>query len=318
MFLAATSTLGLGLAVATAFLWALSPMLMASAGRRIGSFNTVVTRAAIAALLLLVVMSIYLLIPRAPDAPPIFPTREQLFWMVLSGIAGMTLGDFLIYESLVLIGPRRTVQTLTLAPVFSVLLGWFVLDEVFRPRTLLGMTLVIAGTSYAVFAGRRPDLEVNSNGKKSSEPTTLHPVGLLFALGGAICTGAGAVAARKAFRLAPLDSLSATTIRVWTCALSMWLVPLLTGRVIKVIHSWRDREALKRIVLGTLAGAFLGMICYVAALKNAEAGVVSTLVAMAPLFIMPMVAYRYHTRIGWDVVISAGSAVLGVALITWR
>jgi len=311
---ATSSPLGIALSLATAFLWALSPMLMASAGRRIGSVNTVVSRAAIAALLLLVTLPSYAW-ATGQELSSLWPNRAQLGWLVASGVMGMVVGDFLIYESLVLIGPRRTVQILTLAPATSVALGWSVLDEEFRGRTLLGVILVIVGTSYAVFAGRRPDLDENGKG---TEPGGIHALGLLFAFGGAVCTGIGAVTGRKAFQLGQLDSLAATTVRVWTCAVCMWMVPLATGRVVTVLKSLRDRTALQRIVLGTLAGAFSGMICYVAALKYAEAGIVSTLVATAPLFIMPMVAFRYRTRITWDVIAAAVVAVLGVALITLR
>jgi drug/metabolite transporter (DMT)-like permease len=72
-----------------------------------------------------------------------------------------------------------------------------------------------------------------------------------------------------------------------------------------------------RILLGTLLGPTLGMICYVSALKYTKTGVVSTLSSISPLVLLPIVYLRYKTKIGWDVVIACVLAIAGVAIIQW-
>jgi drug/metabolite transporter (DMT)-like permease len=56
------------------------------------------------------------------------------------------------------------------------------------------------------------------------------------------------------------------------------------------------------------------MICYVAALKYAKAGTVSTLAPMSPIMIIPLVAWRYQTRVRKRAVV----AIAGVVLISWK
>src|SRR3954466_8549749 len=92
---------GVGLAVSTAIVWAISPLFMASVGRRIGSQNTNLLRATLAGVVLAVaVLPAYALF-RAGGLV-VIPTRAQAAWLVASGTVGMVVGDACYYEALVL------------------------------------------------------------------------------------------------------------------------------------------------------------------------------------------------------------------------
>jgi drug/metabolite transporter (DMT)-like permease len=60
------------------------------------------------------------------------------------------------------------------------------------------------------------------------------------------------------------------------------------------------------------------MVCYLAALRHAPAGLVSTLVSTSTLVVIPLTAVRYRMRIPWDVTAAATVAVLGVGMISWK
>src|SRR4051812_40767616 len=102
---------GPALALSAAALWAISPMLMASAGRRVGSFPVVLLRGLLASLLLLTTIAVMAAVGPAPA----FPNIDQCFWLWVSGVVGMGVGDVLVYEAFVTLGPRRTTQVLVLA-----------------------------------------------------------------------------------------------------------------------------------------------------------------------------------------------------------
>ena len=301
------ANLGVVLAIAAAVMWSISPMCFASAGRRVGSMPVVLLRSLLASVILLAILPIYML-SVAPR--PAWPTAGQVMWLAVSGLAGMVLGDGLLYEALVRLGPRRTMQTLTLSPIASVLLGWFWLGEVLALEDIAGIALVLAGTSYAVLARKRvraPD---------DREPGHISFAGLALAVAGALAVGVGAVAARKAYKTGPsLDPTLATAVRVVASTLMFWVIPLVRGQVGATLGHLRDRFVLSRLIPGTLAGPFGGMLCYVMSLKYLEAGEVSTLTAMSPLFLLPMVAVRYRARIGVGVVVAAMLAVAGVWLM---
>lgn len=301
-----STALGALLALTTAIAWAISPVCFASAGRKIGSFPVTLLRCGGAAILLLAILPIYgMLVAIAP------PSLMQVIYLATSGFFGMVIGDILLFEAFVLIGPRRTTQTVVLAPIPAILIGWFYLDETLSLQTLTGIALALAGTFYAVL--RRPDVET------AHEPMRISPMGLLMAIGGSICVGIGGVAARAAYQEREgLDPVLATTIRVNASAVMLWLVPIVLGRAPKLIGHLRDTYVLSRVGLGTLIGPFGGMLTYLWAFKMAKAGPTATLASMSPLFILPILAIRYHTRVPIDVIVAAIVACTGVAMIFLR
>ncbi|HSA26077.1 MAG TPA: DMT family transporter [Phycisphaerae bacterium] len=134
----AASTEGVVLSLFTALCWAISPMCVASAGRKIGSFPVLLLRSLAAAFLLLAMLPIYI---HFAGLQWVWPSGMQMVWLVLSSITGMVIGDALLYEGLVLLGPRRCTQILTLAPVAAVLLGWWLLGEHLNQQALGGIGL---------------------------------------------------------------------------------------------------------------------------------------------------------------------------------
>jgi drug/metabolite transporter (DMT)-like permease len=115
-----------------------------------------------------------------------------------------------------------------------------------------------------------------------------------------------------------LDAIVATTLRVGLSTLMIWAFAFAVGQGISPLRHLAGRWVLSRLLPGILAGPVLGMICYVTALKSLEAGVVSTLSAMSPLFILPMVYLRYRSHIGWHIAGATAAAICGVALICLR
>lgn len=292
--------------------WGISPLCFASAGRRIGSYAVALLRLAMATGLLLAILPAYHLVMHVPLA---MPSVGQWTWLIVSGIAGMGVGDLLGYEALVTLGPRRATQMNTLAPVASVLVAWVWLDEHLRIVTLLGIALVLGATSYAVLVRSREQTD-------SREPGRVSGWGLFCGIGSAVLMGLGAVTARKAFRLGDadggpaLDPLVATAIRVGTTAVVLWLGAALRGEVVRLWRKMGDPEVRVRVIAGTILGPTLGMICYISALRYIETGLVSTISSISPLVLLPIVYLRYQARIGWDVVAACVLAVAGVAVIS--
>lgn len=304
---------GVALSVLTAIFWAISPLFIASVGRRIGSFNTNLLRATLAAVALATIVLPAAALLRGAGFE--WPPARVLMWVVGSGLMGMVIGDACFYEALVLLGPRRAVKLNTLAPVVTLTIGWLALGEALTARALGGAALIIGAVVYAAFA------PTDVPGRETREPGGVSAVGLLCGLGSAVFIALGSVLMRVAYKTRGgerLDPLLATTIRVAASAAILWLFPLARGRGGQVLATLRDRDVRHRLALGTLMGAFLGMICFISAFKYAPAGLVSTITATSPLVILPLVAWRYHVRIGWGLVIAGVVAVAGVGLIAWK
>ena len=301
---------GAALSLVTATLWAISPVIMASAGRRIGALNVNLLRIAIATGFFLVLLPIYSMLIEGPIAAP---SAAALWLLVLSSLTGMVVGDFFYYETLVLMGPRRAVQMTTLAPVASVLFAWLWLNERLSWQALCGIALVLASIAFATWIDRKPPRE------DAREPGRISGRGVLCGLAAAAAIGLGAVFTRQAFQVDDsLDSILAALLRVGSAAIVLWMIPLFSGGIRRTVAHLGDGAVCLRVISGTATGAFGGLLFYVMAFKYAPAGVVSTLAAMSPLLVIPIVSLRYRARIAVPIVIATVSAIAGVALIVWK
>src|SRR5262245_33871695 len=157
--------LGIVLALTTAVFWALSPFAHAAAGRRIGAFATNLWRALAASILLLGTVT------ATGSALPSGPAGRMI---IISGLLGVGVGDLLIYDAFVRLGPRRGVQLLALGPVFSFLLAWTWLGETVAPVALTGAGLVLAASAVAMWIERRAG--------KGSEPGEVSARGIASAV----------------------------------------------------------------------------------------------------------------------------------------
>ena len=77
----------------------------------------------------------------------------QWFYMGLSGVAGLALGDFGYFGALVFLGPRRGVLLMAMAPIFSVIAGYFILGEIPGPWNLLGIIVTLSGVTWVIRKG---------------------------------------------------------------------------------------------------------------------------------------------------------------------
>jgi drug/metabolite transporter (DMT)-like permease len=289
-----------------------SPFFFTGVGKRIGAFPTNLLRLGLAFVVLLALTG-----ARALGAGLPIPHPAVWGWLIGSGVIGLAIGDAFLYRAFVSIGPERTSQIQTLAPAATAALAWFGLHEILSAGQLGGMALILAGvflaTTGALAAARKAQSDA------LPKPEGYLRAGLWAAIWSALFQGLGTVLARKAFLdQADLDPLLATTIRIGSGSLALlayagWAEPL--G---PILGAWRNPGILRLLLIGTLFGPLIGMLCYITALKHAPAGIVTTITFMAPLLIIPIGARLYRTRIAaatlWGTALSlAGVALLGLA-----
>lgn len=295
-------------AVCTSVLWTVTSIFFASASRRIGALSVNAYRIVVAVLLLggTHLIAFGTLEPSANNA--------QWFYMGLSGIIGLALGDFGYFSALALIGPRRGVLLMSMAPVFSSLFAYFILDEILGLWAIVGIAITLTGVCVVIL--EREDL--SGEASVSRRQKTL---GVLFGLGGSLGQGIGLVISKYGMMTvandpsAPLNPLSATLIRMIAATFSIWLFTIATGRLSKVIESSKDGKAITRTIGGAATGPFLGVWLSMVAVTYTVAGVAATLMSLMPVMIIPVVWIVYKQRTSWRGMVGAGIAVVGVAIL---
>jgi len=292
-------------AVITSVLWALTAIVFTSAGRKIGAWAVNFARLPLAVVLLSASLWI------ATGSPwPVSAGLHEHFWLGLSGITGLTLGDMFLFTSFTMIGPRRSLLVMSTAPIVTVISAWILLHEHLSLIALAGITVIIGGVALAT-VGRDDGGEVF----RHQSPATVRR-GFSAAFLGAAGQGLGATFAKVGMR--SLDPLPATLLRMVWATVGLFLLTLLIGRLPATLRSLRNREAWPALGTGIVVGPVLGVWLSLVAIKNAEAGVAQALIGTTPVTILIPSWIAYHDRPRPIAVAGALVAVLGGVLLFLR
>jgi drug/metabolite transporter (DMT)-like permease len=286
-------------ALGTAFCWTATSLAFEAAGRRIGSLPVNLIRLLMAVVLLGGFTWLTRGLPLPVDAG-----AHAWVWLSLSGVIGFTIGDLCLFRAFVIIGARVSMLLMTLVPVITAIAGFLVMGEVLSAKELLGMGLTIVGVSTVVWERR-----ASADGSLQRLPVA----GILLGLAGAAGQAVGLVLSK--FGMGAYDAFAATHIRVIAGSVGFIVVFTIIGWWPRVRAALDDRRAMASTGIGAFFGPFLGVSLSLVAVKYTEAGVAATLMALAPVLIIPVAVVVFRERIAWPTVLGAFIAVGGSALL---
>ena len=161
----------------TALCWSTNALLFARAGRRVGSATVNVARLTVA---LVAMAGLHLALFRSLF--PLHAGLPRLGWLGASGLIGFALGDAVLFEALVLLGPRLAMLIMTLWPVFAAAMAWVFLGQAMSGAKVLAMLVTLGGIALVVAEKRAA----------ASEHKPRHlTLGVVLALGGAVGQSSG-------------------------------------------------------------------------------------------------------------------------------
>jgi drug/metabolite transporter (DMT)-like permease len=297
--------MGESAAILTSCLWTGSSLLFTTAGKKIGAFsvNTYRTTIAIALLVCAHVVFLGAVLPVASGA--------QWFWMGLSGIVGLGIGDLGLFAAYVAIGPRWTVLVQSSSPIFASAGAFLVFGETFSLLAMLGVAVTLTGILIVL-------LERDETSKEMRVPKERKRRGLFFALVSAMGQGFGVVLSKEGMYVGvgqAMNPVSAALIRMLLAGSFIWACAFFLRRLPELNEARRNREGIKYAAAGALVGPFAGMTLSMVAIANAEAGIAQTLMSLMPVFIIPVIWIAYREKTSKHGILGAVVAVLGVSIL---
>ncbi|NHQ84363.1 DMT family transporter [Chromobacterium vaccinii] len=289
-------------AVGAAGCWALGGLLGAAPSRHFGPFAFTRLRLT---LLTIVLGGVSLLSGgwHTISAASLWPA-------LLSGLAGIFLGDTVMFASMNRLGPRRTGLLFATHSVFSVLLGVLFLAERLSAGAMLGSLLVFGGVLLAVAFGRR---EVDAHAWERNDKLA---AGVALGLAAALCQALGTFFAKPAMA-AGLEPVTASALRMGVSCGAHYLLWLSGWKLAKSRGPYTLRM-LGQTALNGLVALGLGMTLIMLALQHANVSTVGILSALSPVLILPMlwvVLKRPPPPLAW---IGAAVSCAGTALVVVR
>ena len=295
-------TIGGLAALGTSILWAAGSTFFTFASRELGSVTVNRVR--------LLLATIFLAITHLAINGALIPVNvepETWFWFVLSGVIGLVLGDAFLFQAFVWIGPRLSMLLMSLAPVISVIFSWIFLAERLTLLQVLGIGITVLGVSTVILDRGKPN---QANGQNRN-----YLKGLLFGLGGAVGQALGLITSKVGLN-AGVSPLSGNLIRIFSAAVIMWVIALLMNQAKVTIDSvWQSGRARSFLLMGTLAGPFLGVWLSLVAIQHTPVAVATTLMSLAPIILLPVGKIVFKESIGWRAIVGTVVAVSGVVML---
>lgn len=287
-------------AIITSTTFAANSAIFTLAGREVGSAVVNRLRLIVASLLLMAAQWIFL------GAPwPAGVELDRWFWLGLSGIVGLVLGDAFLFQAFVLVGPRVSMLMMSLAPLLAVFTAWIFLGEALTLWQIMGIVLTLIGVMWVVLEKKHLQGPQKENYLR----------GVLFGLGAATGQALGLVLAKNGLG-GSFSPLAGNFIRMFTAMIVIWLITIIqkeSRTTIQLIIN--NPSAMWKIIGGAFLGPFLGVSLSLFALQHTSVGVASTLMALPPIFLLPIDYFYFKERFGWGAIAGTVIAMSGVAVL---
>lgn len=306
--------IGQAAGVATSLLWTATSLFFTAAARRIGT--TLVNTSRLFLAIALHGITFRLVSGHwLPDA-----TTEQVLYLAVSGVVGLSIGDQALFMAFMDLGPRRAMLIMATSPIFAAFFGWLALGEVLDGVAWLAVLLTVAGVAWVIL--QREDDAGSPASRMKTRGVVLAFVGSACQAGGLLLSkmGIGHGLVPAADHLAPQE---ATYLRM--CFAGLGIIP---------VFLWHRRWERKRrarglrpdrigtpaagflfMACGTIVGPYLGVWMSLVASDHAPVGVAQTLCSLPPIFILPFAVWIHKEKIGMRAVLGAVVAIGGSALL---
>jgi drug/metabolite transporter (DMT)-like permease len=304
-----TPNLGELAALLTAACYSISSVFFTFAGRKYGAMVSNRIRLVMAVLLL---GAVHWIVYGSPV--PVNAGMERWFWLGISGVVGLAIGDLFLFQTYVTLGPRIGLLFLSLSPAIATLLAWLFLGESLSGGSLLGIILTLTGITWVVL--------VSNHSQNHDKVANNHPIkrdfkgvmaGLIAAAGQAL----GVVLAKNGLK-GDFPALSGNVIRMSSAFVALWLVTLVQGQVLTTFQQVNtEKSGLAYILGGAVFGPLIGVSLSLFAIQNTSIGIVSTLIALPPIFLLPIGHFIFKEHISWQAIAGTLLAVTGVGILFW-
>ncbi len=287
-------------ALATSLAWSGTSVIFTKATQQVGSIIVNRVRVILALIFLMLLNWAfygYIL--------PVHAGVDRWVWFALSGAIGYALGDVFLFQSFLCIGAQRGMLMMSLAPLMSAGLAWIFFRETLTGIQLFGVLITLAGIAWVILRRRS---EANTQ--------VCSPVqGVLFGLGAASGQAVGYVLSKQGLT-GNFSPIAGNSIRMLAAVIVLWALAGFQGKARETIESMRARpNVFGWLVMAAFTGPVLGATLSLFALQHTQVGIASTLIALPPVFLLPVGWLVFKEKFDWGAVLGTLVAIGGVAFL---
>ena len=230
---------------------------------------------------------------------------DRWVWFALSGAIGYALGDVFLFQSFLCIGTQRAMLMMSLAPLLSAGLAWMFFGETLTGVQMLGVLVTLTGIAWVITRRSQSGL------RQLCSPLQ----GMLFGLGAASGQAVGFVLSKQGLA-DNFSPLAGNSIRMLAAVIVLWALASLQGKARETINCMRTKpKVFGWLTMAAFTGPVLGATLSLFALQHTQVGIASTLIALPPVFLLPVSWLVFKEKFDWGAVLGTLVAIGGVALL---
>jgi DME family drug/metabolite transporter len=286
--------LGAVCALASAFTWAVTSLLVRTVSPPLSSVTVSAVRSLLGGGLLLTGVLATGGIERL-----IAIGEKNFFLLAISIVVAIALGDVMFFESARFLGLARAMTVSMVYPLMSAGFAALFLGEPLSARVTAGAVVTLTGLAVIVRA---------RNGERVREEHLGR--GLAAALVAAVAWAVSLLVLKPA--VGGLDPITTQAVRLPLASLVLFATPWGWGAPRQVLTA--GRSMLRRMALLGVITA-MSSVLFVTSVKLADVAVAAVLSSTAPLFALPLGLIFLGERVTRPALVGTALAVSGVALI---
>jgi len=237
----------------------------------------------------------------------------QYFWFGLSGLIGLSIGDYYTFNAFRILGSRRTTLFNCFAPAAALVTGIYVIKENIGLTGIFGMCVSISGIMLLTLS-KKEQQAVNAEGYGNFRN------GVFAGIMSAICQGVGLVCAKKGF-LAHSDltmsAVHATWIRMLSAVMFSYAIGIFkTNIFLELKQIAVNTKNLYPVLTGTIFGPVIGVSLSLFAAQSIPVSIAQTILSMVPLSVMIAGVIFYKEKVSLQGIIALMVSMAGVIILT--
>jgi drug/metabolite transporter (DMT)-like permease len=232
-------------------------------------------------------------------------SRESFFYLVVSGWAGLMIGDIFLLRAFTHLGSGRVLMIFGFQPLILGVASYYLFNEGFSLYRLVAILFLM--TCLFCFS-----LE------SAKEKGHWDLQGILLALLGVGLDACGLLLTKKAFDLTPgISVFLANAIRSGATVFGFLIVSLIPCFQIKLAKPFLSLQKKDKVlvVMASFLGTFLSLACYLHAIQIGHLATISAIAGTSPLFATLFEIYKGRKKMTRYLALAMSSFVLGVATL---
>jgi drug/metabolite transporter (DMT)-like permease len=285
--------LGTAAALGSAASWAVGAILFKNLGENIPALAMTLGKGILSTLMLGLV-----LLPLGFN----HLTGSDFFYLALSGLIGISVGDSLFFKALQHIGAHLLVLLFMVGQILTALLAMVFLHEMPTAAVWTGIVLIATGVGVILWSKLTED----------GPPTNVR--GIILGLLSVLCMSGSVIIAKKG--LGTDDSgIQATFVRMGTACVGMAIYGAFTAQLGTWAVAFRDVKLAGKFLAAVAVITFGGFWLSLYAIKQMDVAIANTLISTEPIFVLPLAAIFLKEKITAASILGATVALAGVGVI---